>query len=580
VNVDGSYSNSSGIGAAGIYDVSRVEVLSGPQGTLYSRNSVGGVVNLVTNDPSKKYEASGSIGFGNYALSSTQGMLNAPISEKVSIRAAFSTVMRDGYISNGTDDADDKSTRLKLKYDPMDEMSILFGVEYLRSTGKGKGTGVTIFGDKQPSDAWVRNIDGNYYRQNQKRTKYYMNMNWDLGVGTLTFLPSYLIENTYRTTAALNTAGVATGTNSVNMDENEVSGELRMASPADSSIKWLAGLYYYKRYYSQDNYGSMRQYQSTENPSKAAFANVTYPVTDRFRVTLGGRYSVDTDTSKDGMFTTNPPTYTVVKSEKKHFDSKVNAEFDIAKNSMIWADYSTGFRKGIKGTKDELLDAYQIGSKNRFFDNRLQINASGFLYDYRDYQVSEFVNYTDSNGNVTRIAGRGTGKSSMYGLDLQTNYRVTQVDRIDLSVSYLHTEIKNLLFDYSGYLPQKRVYEGQTMNNSPEYTISASYNHIFTLPNGSSLSFNLDSVYKTEIKVAFVIADSNVPAGMTKAQMNADPAHQVSNCSLMYISPDDKWNINTYVKNIENYAEKTGLMGTSMRIGAPRTYGAVLSVKY
>jgi iron complex outermembrane recepter protein len=364
------------------------------------------------------------------------------------------------------------------------------------------------------------------------------------------------------------------------MDENEISGELRMASSADSSVKWLAGLYYYKRYYSQDNYGSMRQYQSTENPSKAAFANMTYPVTDRFRVTLGGRYSVDTDTSKDGRFTTNPPIYTVVKSEKKHFDSKVNSEFDIVKNSMIWADYSTGFRKGIKGTKDELLDAYQIGSKNRFFDNRLQINASGFLYDYRDYQVSEFVNYTDSNGIVTRIAGRGTGKSSMYGLDVGTNYRITQVDRLDLSVSYLHTEIKDLLFDYNGYLPQKRVYGGQTMNNSPEYTISAAYNHIFTLPNGASISMNLDSVYKTEIKVAFIIADSNVPAGMTKAQMNADPVHHISNLSLMYSSPDDKWNINTYVKNIENYAEKTGLMGTSMRIGAPRTYGAALSIRY
>ena len=572
VTVDGIYSNGLGLGQSGVYDMDRVEVLAGPQGTLYSRNSSAGVVNLVSKDPTDEFEASGSIEYGNYSLLNTQGALNIPVNEKVSLRGAFSSVVRDGYVSNGTDDNDSRSARLKMKYEPSQRFSILLAVETTRTDGKGKGGSIVEFGTDQPANPWTAEIaDGSYYSNNKDIRRYSLNLEADVGIGDLTFLPNYTTTDVDSTSPSTNRAtGEIVGQGEDTSNEREKSAELRLASYADSRFKWMTGAYYYARKVEQFGESpSALTHRLTDVESQAVFANLTYPVTDRFRLTLGGRYTEDDGRNMSELII--GPMYDLLDDENPgtNFDYKLTAEYDVSQDAMVWADFSTGYRQGMGTYSPEYVDAYQMGYKSRFLDQRAQFNASGFYYDYSNFSVTQMKWYVEETTGIEMMdRGSANGTAQMYGLDLQGDFILSPKDRFDLSVSYLNTEVSNCILKFE-HNPDETGYEGGIMNNAPEWSISAGYEHRFPLANGGDITAKVDTRYRTDSQVSFDPEDTDE---------NTEPTHHISNASLTYNSPGGKWNLTGYMKNIEDHPEKQGSMG--FRLGPPRTYGIVLSVQY
>ena len=141
VNIDGLYfQRAIGLGDS-IFDLERVEVLRGPQGTLYGRNAVGGAINFVTAKPKNEFEASTSVVFGNYNTVQTEGMVNIPISDIVQIRASFFTRSHSGYADNAPaqdgDDADSKAARLHVAIEPFDDLKILLTGQFVHLGGVG-----------------------------------------------------------------------------------------------------------------------------------------------------------------------------------------------------------------------------------------------------------------------------------------------------------------------------------------------------------------------------------------------------------------------------------------------------------
>lgn len=618
VSIDGSYSNNFGVGTSGFYDMQRVEVLSGPQGTLYSRNSAGGIVNMISNNPSTdKAEGSGSIEMGNYDLLNMQAMLNIPLNEKLAFRAAFNTTSHDGYISNGTGDDDTKSARLKLGYTASENLSAILTYEFTKSGGMGTGAGVDPFEDEDDVDnPWTSSYASNLFKNNRKSHRLYLNLEWSTPVGDVTFLPSYskfFDNNTQQNGVSVGDDGLPSsggppGTTTAigyepeinSSTQKETSIELRMASPEDFFMKWLVGLYYYNQKWLKKNskdtfyieyegnileYSSSSEWSLRKNPSKSFFGNITYPVTDAFRVTGGARYTSDeeTDTGYDstgGMtgsdFYSDPTTY-----KSSNTDYKVGAEYDLGTNMMLWADYSTGYKRGFQGNPAQKLKSYQFGEKGRFFDERLQVNATAYLYDYENFQIQMSDEITV---NDTTYSAQGWGEADIYGLDLSTNFIISMKDRINLSVSYLHASIANATVNYQSMTGEIYSTTTQTsglppLNNSPKYTITASYQHIFTLSNGGSLLARIDPRYKTDYTLVFQPSDLE---GYDMDKLNTEPAHIMLDASLNYSAASGSWSINAYVKNAMNHAEKTGFYMTidNMQISDPRTYGAVLSVKF
>ena len=604
VNVDGVYTQGRTSGA-GLYDMERVEVLYGPQSTLYSSASPGGIVNIVTADPkTDKYEASGSLEYGNYNTLQLQGVMNAPLSDSVALRAAFSTSVHDGYMSNGSMDEDIKSARLKTLFKPNDALSLVVTGELTKTGGIGASMIDGFVSQDDLGDPWANSDDDPSPPRDLDRRKITAHFDWDLGFGTITLLPSYNTEDSHDAQSMEDNSGNQY-TRYMDRTGTEKGVELRVASSSDSSIQWILGGNYY-RMNTRQNLTSVPLFgQPTDRrvaeTTDAVYGNVTYPVTDTFRVTGGLRYTKDVNDLieiqyriEEGLGRTD---YQHCNIPYKDFDYKIGFEMDLGTDSMIYVDWSSSYRPvgmSIKPTlKPETLDAYTLGMKNRFLGNKLQVNVATYFYDYKNYVASFGMVADPANFNRTDPGADTNGDLEYAGVDLQTSAILGSNDKLDFSVSYLQSQFTRLIFDFDNPLFPDLDYSGKPETFTPEWTFDVNYSHNFDLTNGGVLTARIDSRYQTDYLVN-VIDLYQRTEGMELGPMNAvfyyeflsqapwvtQEAHHISNASIIYTHPDGKLTLTGYIKNIENYAEKKHMMMSFTMIGAPRTYGAVLTVRY
>lgn len=613
LNMDGVYSNRKDTGF-GLFDLERVEVLYGPQSTMYASNSPGGVVNVITASPKLDvYEVSGSIEYGNYETLHMEGVLNAPLGDKTALRAAFSTSTHDGYLSNGGDDEDSKSARIRALFQPNDKLSFVLTGELTKNTAHYFGTVDEFIDQDDLDDPWRTDED---ISAPSKKTSKKVNARMDLDalIGTISLIPSYSTNEGY-----MEEYDSELGTTKTNSSGDEKGVELRMSSSSDSFFTWLVGLNYYNStdeldqltYEDGEPNGELK-FGSMEEKSKAIFANITYPITDRFRATAGYRVSDDDiDVYRYEVmaqfegFREDIVNYSSNASDP---DYKIGVEYDLSEDSMIYADWSTSYRaQGYLGDvseetaepPSEELKAYTLGSKNRFLNNKLQVNGAAFFYDYKNYFVRETkTGYygTDLENPTSEYTDRDPnsqtwGAGHMMGVDIQASAILTPKDTLDLSASYLKSEWKDLYFDY--YYEWERTggegmpgeiydieispmedadYAGKPMTHSPEWTINADYRHIFSLWNGGAFETDINVNYKTGYRLTW--ADSDYPYNYQEAYYNID-------LSATYDSPEGKLRVSGYIKNLADYAAKQSYHSRGyISVGDPRTYGIVLSVRY
>jgi len=663
VNVDGVYSNRKDSGMA-MYDMERVEVLFGPQSTLYASNSPGGIVNIWSASPRlDKFEASGTLEYGNFNLLHTEAMVNAPVGSIMSLRASFLTRTHEGYVSNGTDDEDIKSARLKMLFQPGDKFSAIVTGEIIKNQTHQTGSAVLPFKyQSDVDDPWIAKDEIKDPDMNTSK-KINARIDGDLGFATLTMTANYAkhkgsrneMFNDFFTGMTINTKYKTFG--------HEKGLELLFNSQEDSFLKWIVGLNYYNAEDWQDGlaydnstgelimipYSSIVYAIPANDPhlspsdllpnyrltggvetAKAAFANVTFPVTESFRIKAGIRYSKDDYTFHNWEIRGAPPPAPPGSYEDTRGattgtpysspDYSAGVEYDLGEDSMVYLTYATSYKvAGLGGGRPghapneilppEKLKAFTFGSKNRFLDKTLQLNASGFYYLYSNFNASDFVNaYTgalndDSSVNELLFDGRATtpdpggsqfGEGTWYGLDIQSTYLITGNDSLNLNLSYLHSEWTDLVFRYEydwlvtnpfgtdatiadlkpGRSEPKSL-NGKPMTYSPELTIALSYSHKFNFASGASIDGRIDTKYKSAYEMTWR-HEKDWPYNYQEAFINGD-------VTLIYNSADGNWNLSGYVKNVRGYAEKRswfGEPGNELRIGSPRTFGAVLSVKF
>ena len=583
VNTDGIFTAGRNSGA-NLYDIERVEVLFGPQSTLYASNAPGGIVNIVTGNPKiNKYEASGMIEYGNYNNMQTEGMVNVPVSDYMALRASFITSVRDGYLANGSDDDDTKSARLKALLAPNEKFSITLTGEYTQNGGAGL-TGLEMFVNQSDvADPWDNSYEDAPLSRDKVTKKISADIEADFGFGVLTVIPAAtkMRENAYQT--------VDDSTSYMDNRRDEKGAEARMVSSDDFHFKWIIGanIYRLEQHIRGETIGTP-YYDDTVNSIKSHsfYSNVTYPVSDQFRVTGGLRYSDDTNT---GCFDAVMAFGAVHRPELityQGLDHKIGVEYDIGEDIMFYADWSTGYRVGSMGGADvpETLDAYTLGAKNRLFNNKLQLNWAAYYYDYKDYPASwrmydPITMRQDPGANVS-------GDMAMFGYDLQADMILSTQDRLNISISYEHAEFAYLYFDFESPLLEDIEYTGKELTFTPDWTINAAYSHNFELANGGVLTARIDSRFQSSFRILWndEYCESAGPGQpiyyYSYTGHNEQEAYHISNLSMTYIHPDGKWTLGGYIKNLENYAVKRSLIQGTLNIGPPRTYGAVLTVKY
>jgi iron complex outermembrane receptor protein len=599
VNFDGVFTAKRPTGT-GLYDIDRVEVLYGPQSTVYASNAPGGIVNIETARPKlDTYEGYGTIEYGNYETLHGESAFNIPVTETLAVRAAANFLSHDGYLSNGTDDEDSKSGRLRILYAPNDKFSLLATGEY--ETSKGYGfTGMEPFIDQDDKDdPWQTDtpLEGSTRKTTKKKIN--ARMDYDFSYGVLTILPAYYEDDSYRTTSGVDPfMGLAqAGSNDGWGEEKGI--EVRIDSPADSTIVWNLGFNWYEGENESDQTttyteptppglpDTTRQIYHQLIKQKAILGNISYPMTDQFRIVGGLRYSDDQATSGvtriEGGGPPPPPP-----SDQTHdgFNYKLGVEYDAAEDIMLYANWATSYR--VEGEaqnwRGESYDAqenkaYTVGSKMRFLDKRLQINASAFYYDYVNRIFMAMIPKPPQYGPGPDEGGRAPGDVESYGMDIQTTTIITANDKLNLAVSYLHAKVTDLVFDYQ-FSPDVD-YSNRTPTFSPEWTITLDYSHNFVLPNGASLVAKFDTRFQSEYDIEWKDSSSMGPVTIYFEGFKTQEAHHIDNIGLIYTSPDQKMSVSAYCKNIWDYAEKRFMnFPFTMNIGPPRTYGFNLSVRF
>jgi iron complex outermembrane receptor protein len=641
-NINGVYiARPNGIGPI-FYDLERTEVVKGPQGTLYGRNATGGAINLITRRPGKEFGGDFSVDLGDFSYRRFQGAVNVPLSDTFALRAAGQITRRDGYLSDGYNDDDSAAGRLSALWNASEDLSLLVVGEYSHIGGVGAGVVKRSDLRPEPSDPWhgatepdsqpptaaipggtVLGQDGNTDVDIKAISA---ELNWDLGPATLTFIPAYRDTTpkylTYTPGFRFDTAETS----------KEQSYELRLSNESDR-VKWVTGLYYFNEDQTQHYVLQAIPIQQSQvdttlgTKSKAIFGEATFSVTDAFRLIGGLRYSKDEKEQGGATITTLPRPGVVSNDAQRDFSNtswKVGAELDVAAQSMLYATVATGYKAGgffpsvpapNNSFAPEKLTAFTLGSRNRFLDQRLQLNAEAFYWDYKDKQ-ERFLGV--SNGGATGLLTTNAGAAKLYGLNLDLQFKPTAADSVRANVEYLHTRYDT--FQYTaynsppfgmsvGYSPsatgcklgpiipltandpfvptdslQTLDCSGKPLVNAPKWSGNAGYAHTFGLANGGSVVADASGQFASS---KYLTADF--------INSGSDDGYVTWDASLTYHAPSDKWDVGAWGRNLNNAAIYTGgfryPFSSPVTVGgdptlyyaqirAPRTYGVRGSVRF
>jgi len=626
-HIDGVYQSRSSAGSALLYDLARIEVLRGPQGTLYGRNATGGSINVISNLPDPELSGKLEYKLGNYNQHQVSGVFNAPlIEDKLLSRISFQKETRDGFYKNVSegqadlDDVDSQDLRAQLLFLPNEDMEALLSVNY--STDKGAsnsgGNNVgpyggpadyiaagTFFGlipgiaapaSADPDGDWEVSTNGEHATDNE-RLGASLTLNWDLGDIALKSITAWQ-DNLVNEVRDIDFTDAEIMNERRLQDSRQFSQELQLSSIDDGALQWLAGLYWLEEETEADywvfddgtgftklgafstvdtglGFSAFGGNQSVINSeSMGAFAQIKYAIDDDLKLTAGLRYSEDKKSAdiRYKAFTATPGTVDHTKQDSwESVTGKLGLDWYVTEDSMVYASVSTGFKSGgflqdpdSDAYNEENITAFELGSKNRFLDGRLQANISAFFYDYEDMQLSTVID----NQLVTTNAG----KAEIKGIELELMAR--PIEALILSATLSRTNAH--FVTYSADDPTVagiavEVLDGNDLARSPDWTA------------------NLSAAYTVDMDMGSVTASANVFwsdevyfSAFNREGKAADHQGQyhTTDLRLQFDSADNVWNVAMAVKNLENELiasngfPRTSLGGPEAFVQwqAPRTY--------
>jgi iron complex outermembrane recepter protein len=631
------------------YDVQRVEVLSGPQGTLYGRNSTGGAINIITATPTQTYGGYGTVDFGNYSSKRFEGALNIPLDDSLAVRAAFWQIGHDGYYTDtGLDDLNRASGRISLLWKPVG------GNQQLLITGdtsneNDKGGGSTFIGQGTPpypgiiipanprDDSAVQG-DAALAQNHIKSWGLMGQYDYDFQWATLSAQASYR-ELHYNAASGSTTDGFYETTyaqpdrtyNSSDSDWN--SQEIRLTSDQAMPLQWVVGLFRFGEHITNNQSSAFSSIAVPSGPpffappvspgqetqdiatplqdgdSYAVFGQTTYSPIDSLHFTGGLRYSYDAKSSFGSTQLGASPTGPVVcpansnvvignticwsgDDNWKRTTGKLNVSYDLTSTSMLYGGYSTGYKAGgfaygpTPEYKPETIKAYEVGSKNRFFADTLQVNLSAWYYDYRDFETTVVASPPEAP-NVTTITVVNAGSALMKGASANVDWLPTDNDRFHGGVTWLHAYFGS--FNLTGepnIAPFAAIdYSHTEMGNAPPWSANVSYDHTLATSIG-----RWDAQVAAQYYGNRVSGTAAVPGTLA---YQTTGAFTTIDFSLRYQPNDKGWNVTAYVRNAADKDVYTSV-GTGPSFGgppgapyvrtatlaAPRTLGVTISVPF
>ena len=581
------------------FDLDRIEVLRGPQGTLYGRNATGGAINIIPNRPGDEYEAAASVIYGKYDRVRAEAAVNVPIADAIAVRASAVFARRDGYVDNLTlnrteDDEDLWGGRFQARFDDGGPFTLLAGVEWVREDSTRGAVNITEFDPAIPAFALGALPTGDPFQTranvpaeaDRDHLIGFIDGSYEFAGVTLRSITGY-VKTIGENFLDLDGTEIEFARDVERTDSKSISQELQLLSDDAAKLRWVAGLYFMhedaQQFFPVDVLGGAanQTYQSANDVSAyAAFGQATYALTDRIELTLGGRYSYE---KKSGFFSQSvtdlvggillpaPGAISVSASPEESWDAftpRVSIEFSLSDDAMIFASYSKGFKSGgfnLNGAGEifdpENLSSVEAGLRAEWLDRRLRTNLTGFYYDYSDLQVNFF------DGVVTVVDNAASAE--VFGLEGEFVAAPNDHINVDLGFTWLDAEYDDYFFDNVIDLG------GNSLSRAPEFTAVGGLELRTPVSGSADLALRGDFRYQSEV----FFDQFNDPAvsqgGYALISARATLAFFDGRAALSVFGE----NLGNEVYR-QNVIPVPGFLGNLNFFGAPRTFGVELRARY
>ena len=469
-------------------DLERIEVLRGPQGTLFGQNSTGGAINVITRAPTTdETYGSADLTMGNYGLLKTRAVINKPLSENLAMRASFISNSRDGFTENLTngqdlDDADSVSARVRLSYEPSDIFRANFMAQVFDEDRNGSAQKGII--DPTPDPRQLRQNSPTEHKLNAQL--YSAVLEWDRENFSIKSLTSYQVDDIlvrrdndrndldYLPPFALLPSEYDPETNKQTTITQEIN--LVSSEPIFGKLDWVAGLFYlnteieisilerldfgfdgvFDPFTTSDVYGYSGDFgfitnSTPERDSTSFYGQGTWNHSDSLRTVFGLRHTKDEVYSAVTNFYGRSGT-DILETDGNKVTGRLVVEKDLDDDTMLYGSFTRGYKPGgsnltygredvvaqivvLPTFQEEIVDAFEVGLKTDLADGRVRLNTAAFLYNYEglQYQATDPEVFEGGVGNIP--------DSEIYGAELELSTFLSDSVILDLRMSWLDTEI-------------------------------------------------------------------------------------------------------------------------------------------
>ncbi len=649
---DGVYQSRTQQQSIPLFDISRVEVQRGPQGTLYGRNTFGGNLSIVTNEPTKHFEAAVSAEGGNYSAVKAEGYINIPITDDLQVRIAAVHQSHDGYVHSTTpgvvlDDDDESAERISVKWTPTNRLSVLVHAGQWARDDAGAGSyGYKVAGTLiNPATGYqsvngvpmavnpsvhngtdlVHGVDigvpvtgGAYtndwdYQPFEHLVENFVSgtVSYDLGPAVLRSITGYTEFHAHRSADndqssvvfGDNGAGFGSGIQEPQTNDHTTSEEVQLASQGNTRFQWIVGGYYLHddifEIYQQEatapgsDVDGYKETTSLHTDAYAGYAQASYSVLPDLLKVIGGiRYSKESKSFAFADYADAPPNtydfttpYSTSSGDPSFVRTTYRAglEYTPTHNNMLYATFSTGFESG--GVNDtggapgipnsyapQTVEAYEIGSKNRFLGGKVEANVSVYYNNFNNLQINVYTPQVSYFGSA--------GKAFSEGAEFEVKTLPLPDLHVDATATFqdakytFYDSTNNFYGASNGQDPISVSLAGKEIPQTPKVKTTLAIYYDYDLGRFGKLQPYLDTLFSTR----YYTTDFNT-------SLDEQHAYAQLDLSLRWTDMSGKYYVEGYGNNVTDVPVLfSGVVGRAERIqvsyGPPAVYGVRVGAKF
>jgi len=632
--VDGVYIPNSIASAQQFTDVERVEVLKGPQATLYGRNATGGAISIVTSQPKFTFSGKADISYGNYDALTTHALVNIPIVEdRMAFSIATQTTKHDGYVKNlytGNRLAyeDVKGVRGALKAVLTDDIDIVVRGDYtdiVESDVYKLRPATSYYYITPPST--LANPVPQWYAADPREVYYNTDnrnpgtdrgvsgtIHWKTKWGTVTSVTSQrnfeagpIVADNDQTPVYSVVFGVGIDTTGARQSSHSFYHETYLTTDFEGSLNFIVGANYFYDDASQHDQSALGTTDiHGQTRAKSIYIDGSYDISDTLRLIAGVRYSTE---DKSFQRQAILPVRLAVVTNKDTFSNtspRLGVEWRPRAGLLVYATATNGFKSGgfnqanaLNAFNPEKIWSYEGGVKTSLWDGKVRFASSVFYYDYKDIQVLQYVLAQLPGQTVATLNQVVTNAATakVYGWDNDVDVALTHDLTVGGGLSLLHTAFGHALFcdpakgscapaANATFTPVREDVDGNPLARAPEVSANLYGEYVFPLDIPGQVKLRLDASYRS--KTYFTVF---------KADVYSADAYWLTNASIRYDAPKT-WFIEGYVRNISDKLAVTNIINSSPifsavtgarvagtparfeRYAAPRLYGVRIGVNF